>query len=377
MHATLTALFESLACGFLWLDAQGVVRYANQKGVEWTGSLAGQPVRAAPLRAAVERVLAKRQPCSLRLPAAQSLDLVLSCRVLPGLNRSDAMVMLAPEHDEASGGGLETLMTLIRADLAAPLNELTLALRSSVDRSEAATPARLLAVAEEVEAGLAKLLDLAQVFGAEPLVGSDRIEMPALFERVWSAIRPLARARGMTVRVSVPPAGEPLATVYGSTALLQRVIVECLESVLRSTPAGGTADISMRQLGPRLLIVFRSCGMFAPPRPDMQQLDLDAYRGASRAVRVQDAIGLALCQRIVQMHGGTLREEVEDGTHDVLLDLPTGAPASDSAAVASTDQLQRYASDLARLMSHKAPRRQARAVANAGVPSSASPSFKP
>jgi hypothetical protein len=52
----------------------------------------------------------------------------------------------------------------------------------------------------------------------------------------------------------------------------------------------------------------------------------------------------------VTLHGGRLREEMEDGLRNFLIDLPTGAPHRSDSAQLDIAQAQRYARDLAALM---------------------------
>ena len=62
-------------------------------------------------------------------------------------------------------------------------------------------------------------------------------------------------------------------------------------------------------------------------------------------------IGFKLCQHIVSLHGGWLREENEDGLRNFLIDLPTGAPHRNTAqGQIDVEQAQRYAADRATLM---------------------------
>jgi CheY-like chemotaxis protein len=65
----------------------------------------------------------------------------------------------------------------------------------------------------------------------------------------------------------------------------------------------------------------------------------------------RDQIGLKLCRHIVSLHGGQLREEEEDGVRNFLIELPTGAPHRNDQSQLDVAQAQRYATDLAALMS--------------------------
>jgi signal transduction histidine kinase len=144
---------------------------------------------------------------------------------------------------------------------------------------------------------------------------------------------------------------QDLATLYGSEHWLRRVFLECLESALRTLPAGGTLEIEHRQMGPRALVVFRDCGVFgAASGLAVDMPHAEKPRAVAAPSRARDQIGLKLCQHIVSLHGGQLREEEEDGLRNFLIDLPTGAPHRDDHAQLDIAQAQRYAHDLAALM---------------------------
>ena len=108
-------------------------------------------------------------------------------------------------------------------------------------------------------------------------------------------------------------------------------------------------DIDYRQLGPRALIVFRDCGAFAGASAGAVELGRDKTAPVQRP-DASAQIGFKLCQHIVALHGGRLREEMEDGLRNFLIDLPTGAPHRNDAAQLDIAQAQHYARDLAALM---------------------------
>jgi hypothetical protein len=70
----------------------------------------------------------------------------------------------------------------------------------------------------------------------------------------------------------------------------------------------------------------------------------------------QDLIGFRLCQHIVSLHGGQLREEDEDGQRILMVELPTGAPHRQEHTELDIAQAQVYARDLAALMTRSRKR---------------------
>ena len=89
---------------------------------------------------------------------------------------------------------------------------------------------------------------------------------------------------------------------------------------------------------------------------------------AKPMLAAREQIGLKLCQHIVALHGGQLREEEEDGLRNFLIDLPTGAPHRADEAAIDVAQAQQYARDLSALMT-RARRKNAQAGNGAAQPS--------
>lgn len=366
MHASLAELLENLKPGLLWVARDGVVRYANSDGQASTGLATGRKLSDPHLLRDVERVVATQAP---RLLHAQGAQLVsgdappqLKFRVIPGLARDDAFVLITPDGLNDDGVGYDNLMHAIRSDLRDPLREARAAMQVAEGQGHYDDEQR--AVLDRVDHLLGvvdRLVDLASLWDSHALLANDRIELWPLLQQAWGHVEPLAMQRGVKVRFRAQTDAGALATLYGSEQWMGRVFQECLEAAVRSTRRGSMLDIEHRQLGPRAMVVFRDCGVFAARRPDGVELSSSGKSkvGAKHApLSAQEQIGFKLCQHIVSLHGGQLREEDEDGQRNFLIDLPTGAPARNDQSQLDIAQAQRYAHDLAALMTRARARRE-------------------
>lgn len=342
MHATLAELLENFKAGLLWVQKDGVVRYANADAVARTGLSPGRKLYDPDLLRAVANAVSQQAVAQVQsagaLAGAAKGGAELRCRVLPGLARDDAFVLIAADHGE-HGVAFDNLLSVVRSDLRDPLRAARTTLagepRGAVD---------------EVLDVLDKLVDLADLWASDALLTSDRIEPWPLLQEVWQQVAPLARQRSVTVRfVAHQKEAGDLAAIYGSETWLRRVFQETLSEAVRAARPGDTLDIDYRQMGPRALIVFRDCGAFAAGHSAAVKLDARATAGG-RIDAARQHIGLKLCQHIVSLHGGRLREELEDGLRNFLIDLPTGAPHRAEGGQLDIAQAQRYAHDLAALM---------------------------
>ncbi len=368
MHATLSELLENLQPGMLWLSRDGLVRFANTQAAAKLRLNTGSRVQEPTLLNAVNDTVIGQNACVVTIsgqPAGPGEDApALRCKVLPGLARDDAMVLVTDSADEHAAVGFENLMMVIRSDLRDPLRELNDALALARTDCDAHVLDALCHQVDEVTHVLNKLIDLAAVWGSESLMANDRIELWPLLQQAWAKVEPLARSRNLKARFTTQGPKNQLAAIYGSEHWLLRVFVECLEAAIRAARPGGMLDIEHRQMGPRALIVLRDSGAFVAAKAEATPMDSGSARAATapQASRLasRDLIGLKLCQQIVSQHGGQLREERDDGQRNFLIDLPTGAPFRNEASVSDIAQAQIYARDLAALMARRRERRTAK-----------------
>lgn len=380
MHASLAELLENLKSGLLWVARDGEVRYANADAGMRTGLATGRRLFDPDLMRAVAASVAGRVPrtvSAVGLPAAPGdAPTELKCRVIPGMAKDDAFILISPAAGQDGSAAFENLMQAIRSDLREPLRQTQAALsRLRVHQDLQPDHAALGEGLEQLLTVTDRLVELASLWDSSSLLANDRIELWPLLQRVWGEVEPLALQRGVKVRFRAQTETAGLAALYGSERWLGRVFQECLEAALRGTRRDGLLDIEHRQLGPRAIVVFRDSGVFSARNVRSEGVELDSGRKAVKGapavkpvLAVRDQIGLKLCQHIVALHGGQLREEEEDGLRNFLIDLPTGAPHRADEAAIDVAQAQQYARDLSALMT-RARRKNTQAGNGAAQPS--------
>ena len=381
MHASLAELLENLKPGLLWVTRDGVVRYANATAGSRTGLATGRRLFDPDLSRAVTAAISGRVPRLVTsigtAGAGGGAPPELKCRVIPGLANDDAFVLVAPEPGSDDGAGFDNLMQAIRAEVRDPLRAAKAALALAESQGEAGLEQKALSDnLGQLLGGVERLVELAGLWDSGALLANDRIELWPLLQKAWAQVEPLALERGVKVRFRAQTEASGLAALYGSEKWLGRVFQECLESAVRSTRRDGLLDIEHRQLGPRAVVVFRDCGVFADRAVRTGGVDMPAgaakpatkpaaTRGGKPQLAASDLIGLKLCQHIVALHGGQLREEDEDGLRNFMVELPTGAPHRQEHTELDIAQAQVYARDLAALMTRS---RKRRAPDDAGAP---------
>ncbi|HET8869678.1 MAG TPA: sensor histidine kinase [Aquabacterium sp.] len=367
MNSVLEGLLEKVTDGLLWANADGSVTYANQKAQTYCGLKPGDALPDSPLARAVAVIASGKLKSEVHLefePNAGSKQLLVA-QVGPGMVAGEAWIYLKSPAPYGEALALNNLMTVIRSDFATPLKRLTGSMKNAYESENLEGCKDALLKVAEVTDTVSRLTELAGLWEREDLLACDRLELWSLLQCCWLQQQDQALARKITVRLISRFAEQEAPVVYASEFWLTRVVTESLGAALRAVPGGGTLDIELRQLGPRVLIVFRNSGMWpmrngdAVMLADPNEAEKQAGPGkrenrpAAPPPAAKDLIGLHLCQCIIGLHGGQLREEDEDGLRNFLIDLPTGAPYRSDGAAMDAAQAQRYAADLATLMARR------------------------
>jgi hypothetical protein len=253
----------------------------------------------------------------------------------------------APDSQRLS---LQQIMELIKTDLE-PSIRLVLA------QTPPEGPPELAGSVRQLNERLERLSDLVDVFGDDVLIGDDRMLLPEMVRNIAQDLAPLALAKGASFVIEGDR--EDLPPVYGSQRLMRRALHECLHNAVQHAREGVHSSekvavgIQFRAAGHHLLVTIQNMGalsasamahhasaIFRPVPPKAG--------AAPEPERLR--IGLPLTQRILQLHGGTLRIE-QDATDElnVRLELPTGAPLRNTQQLDML-QAQIYAEDLSKLM---------------------------
>ncbi|MBI5209107.1 MAG: HAMP domain-containing histidine kinase [Elusimicrobia bacterium] len=113
--------------------------------------------------------------------------------------------------------------------------------------------------------------------------------------------------RNQKIELKVPDAGVE-TRVMGDGALLRRVLDNLLHNAVEHTPPGGTIALRVEREGPNVRVDVSDSGPGVPAEAREEifrkffQKDLKRHVG-------NVGLGLALCQKVVQRHGGTIGVE--------------------------------------------------------------------
>ena len=150
----------------------------------------------------------------------------------------------------------------------------------------------------------------------------------------WRRFALLIEQRRHELAVHLPPS--PI-WLDGDAARLEQVVVNLLNNAAKYTDEGGHIWLSLQQEGNEAVLRVRDSGVGIAPEllPHIFDLFTQAERSLDRS-QGGLGIGLALVQRLVEMHGGTVAASSAVGQgSEFVVRLPVVLASRTAAAVAS------------------------------------------
>ena len=136
------------------------------------------------------------------------------------------------------------------------------------------------------------------------------VDLAELVRHTVTLVEAAARAGGVTLQVGVPES-LPLAA---DSNLLKQVILNVMMNALQAMPDGGTLTVSAKRAGRIVEISVSDTGGGIAPE-DLERIFDPFYTTKADGT----GLGLSVCYRIVQRHGGEMEVESELGVGTTLI----------------------------------------------------------
>ncbi len=163
--------------------------------------------------------------------------------------------------------------------------------------------------AEALNHLLGNLLELSRAQAERLFLNAEEVDVGALLRRTVDKIKPQAPAHAFTVEL---PAALP--PVKADPIRVERIIYNLLENAVKYSPPGGEIKAFARKDGDFLVVGVADRGIGISRS---QQAKLFApFQRLEEAKSVRDrgvGLGLMVCRRLAEAHGGTIRMESEPG----------------------------------------------------------------
>ena len=356
---SIIGLFEAMPVSLLTFGVSGKVTFANRAARLHPG----QPVESMDGKPEIKALVADAVLGEIKLPFPMNMELAGGHRMSGQFMAGPAGLDIAFMALDGDGNsplsipqpgqlGLQDTIRFLRAEVGPPLKNFIIELRGQP--ATEFTPV-LDGAAKALHERLSRLADLIDVFGDEVALANDRLEIAPLIQMLCKELGP--RAQGMKVKFQIEALTQTLPPIYGSEKLIRRAFYECLENALLhsrkevTNHQDSTIDIRLKMTGTHVLLRIHNRGVTQIKVNSSDTLKPFAAPANTAPGRAVTRLGLPLIQRIVGIHGGSMRmSSTGDDSVTLMLELPTGAPQRMQNQLDAA-QAQRYANDFAQLMS--------------------------
>ena len=170
-------------------------------------------------------------------------------------------------------------------------------------------------------ADLRKLSDL----GERPLERLP-VDVPGLLQEMVDAAQSLPAYQSREVSLLISKVPSPFPSITGDRDLLSLALYNLVENALKFTSGDNAVEIRALEDGKAVVVEVADSGL-GMPADDLPRIFEELYRGANARGTEGSGLGLALVQRIVELHGGQIqvRSRQEDPSGTVFtVRLPVG-----------------------------------------------------
>jgi PAS domain S-box-containing protein len=146
------------------------------------------------------------------------------------------------------------------------------------------------------------LLEVSRITTGRIQLHQERVVVSGIVERALETARPLMKQHRHELTVTIPP--QPI-WLYADAARLEQVVVNLLTNATKYTDEGGHIWLTVEQEGDEAVLRVRDTGVGIAP--ELLPRIFDLFTQAERSLARSEGglgIGLALVQRLVELHRG-------------------------------------------------------------------------
>jgi PAS domain S-box-containing protein len=147
------------------------------------------------------------------------------------------------------------------------------------------------------------ILDLSKIEAGRMELDVTTFDMPQAIDDAVTLMRERAGQRGIVIQAEV---AEPVRDIRADERKVKQVLLNLLSNAIKFTPVDGRVDVRVMQTDGSVEVSVSDTGVGIAPED--QETVFEEFRqvGASAAKHEGTGLGLALCRKFLELHGGTI-----------------------------------------------------------------------
>jgi signal transduction histidine kinase len=155
------------------------------------------------------------------------------------------------------------------------------------------------------------ILDLAKIEAGKMDLHAEDMPVAAALQEVTAILEPMARQQGLQLRTV---GAAEARVIKADRSKFKQVLYNLLSNAVKFTPAPGTITVTVKDSAEQLTVSVEDTGIGMKPE-DLPKLfrEFEQIDGSYTRHYQGTGLGLALCRRFVEMHGGRIWAESQFG----------------------------------------------------------------
>ncbi|MBF0456356.1 MAG: response regulator [Nitrospirae bacterium] len=159
------------------------------------------------------------------------------------------------------------------------------------------------------------ILDLSKIEAGKMTLDLERLNVPYMLGNSLSIIKEKAQANNITLKLDID---ESVGDMYADSRKFKQIVYNLLSNAVKFTPLSGTVTLNANVItadGGKFLEVFVSDTGIGMSEEGMKKLfrPFEQIDGSLSRKYEGTGLGLAMVKRLVELHGGTIGVESEEG----------------------------------------------------------------
>jgi signal transduction histidine kinase/uncharacterized protein (DUF302 family) len=173
------------------------------------------------------------------------------------------------------------------------------------------------------------ILDLAKIEAGKMELRLEELSVSEVLQEVTGILEPMARQQGLRLNVD---GAESAPRIKADRAKFKQVLYNLLSNAVKFTPPPGSITLSVQDAAEQLTVAVKDTGIGIKAQ-DLPKLfrEFEQLDGSYTRRYQGTGLGLALCRRFVEMHGGRIWAESEFGKGSTFTFTIPHAPRSAAA----------------------------------------------
>jgi len=214
---------------------------------------------------------------------------------------------------------LKTPLTAIITSAGLLAEELAL----SPDDPKTKLLSNILASAHNLEGRTSELLELAKLEAEGFRLELESTDISPIVYDVVEQLSSIVRSRKQSLTLALAP---NLPKIMGDALRIEQILANLLSNATKFTPQGGSISLSVNQHNGYIVVEVQDSGPSIPVE-EQHRVFQPYYRlkGEEKEYIPGAGLGLALCKHLVELHGGRIWVESEQGKRNTFVfTLPVG-----------------------------------------------------